>query len=319
MLKAPAAGALLAALLAPGIAEAQLFPNLPTRKRERADCSQELPVYGVYRQKFYGYYPTCWRQFPDGWGCPSPESPNWQAELARQPLDIPEEGDLGGLDDFGGGLGGPDPFGAFDDEELPGLPGARSPFELDEPPGGAPSNGPRGRQPSPFDLDSEAPGAAPEIDPRPPSPFDLPESSALPGIGPPVTGLGTSAEPLIPMGSDPGPIPELASIPEVRSRPFPPSPFDRTSPTPTLGRPIPSPEMPAGMTVLPGLGQPLGVDLPGATSGDSGPLLGEFGAPPPGVFVPGTAEESLRPIDRESRPRPVRRLISGLFGRGERR
>ena len=41
-------------------------------------CRQELPVFHAYRHQFYGYHPTCWRRFPPGWGCPSPEAPNWQ-------------------------------------------------------------------------------------------------------------------------------------------------------------------------------------------------------------------------------------------------
>ena len=141
----------------------------------------------------------------------------------------------------------------------------------------------------------------------------------MPGIGPPVTDLGDSAESPIVLGSALESIPELDRIPEVRPRPFPPSPFDQAAPAPPADRPIPSPELAAGMTVLPGLGQPSGLDLPGAMIGDPGPTLGEFNAPPPGVFVPGTVEESLRPIENERRPRPIRRLVSGIFGRGDRR
>src|SRR3954454_16823685 len=84
--RSPAAWALAGSLAVPAIAQAQLFPNRPARKRQRVDCAQELPVFQIYRHEFYGYHPTCWRRFPPGWGCPSPEAPNWPAELIREPL-----------------------------------------------------------------------------------------------------------------------------------------------------------------------------------------------------------------------------------------
>src|SRR3954469_2486152 len=83
------------ALLALGVARgaralagAQLIPNLPIR-RERPPCAAENPAYRQIRQEYWGYYPTCWRKFPPGWGCPSPEAPNWEAEKRRQKLDVP--------------------------------------------------------------------------------------------------------------------------------------------------------------------------------------------------------------------------------------
>lgn len=64
----------------PSLASAQLFPNLPIR-RQRPDCAQENPQYKVIRQEYWGYYPTCWRKFPPGSGCPSPEAPDWAAAI----------------------------------------------------------------------------------------------------------------------------------------------------------------------------------------------------------------------------------------------
>src|SRR5262249_28822530 len=52
-----------------------LFPLAPIR-RQRVPCDQEDPVYKLYKQQYFGYHPTCWRRFPGGWGCPSPEAPN---------------------------------------------------------------------------------------------------------------------------------------------------------------------------------------------------------------------------------------------------
>jgi hypothetical protein len=72
-------------LIAPSLASAQLLPDLPIR-RKRQDCSQENPQYKVIRQEYWGYYPTCWRKFPPGWGCPSPEAPNWEAAQKILPL-----------------------------------------------------------------------------------------------------------------------------------------------------------------------------------------------------------------------------------------
>ena len=75
------------ALLAPTLAQAQqtgLFPLSPIR-RQRVPCAAEDPVYRRYRQDYYGYYPTCWRRFPPGWGCPSPEGPNMKKEYENIP------------------------------------------------------------------------------------------------------------------------------------------------------------------------------------------------------------------------------------------
>ena len=90
----------------PGLAQAQLFPNR-TITRERQPCATEPPFYSTVRRNFYGYYPTCWSRFPDGWGCPcpNPELPNAAAAFQKQPRDpfvkpLPEdENDFMG-DDF---------------------------------------------------------------------------------------------------------------------------------------------------------------------------------------------------------------------------
>ena len=73
---------------APSLASAQLFPNLPIR-RERPDCSRENPQYKVVRQEYWGYYPTCWRKFPPGSGCPSPEAPDWAKAIDKSRGGIP--------------------------------------------------------------------------------------------------------------------------------------------------------------------------------------------------------------------------------------
>ena len=95
---------MLVVLGLPALAHAQLLPRLPIR-RQRPDCSQENPQYRMIRQEYWGYYPTCWRKFPPGWGCPSPEAPDWAAAKVQRPLDPPrlpgEEGDDLGPDEGG--------------------------------------------------------------------------------------------------------------------------------------------------------------------------------------------------------------------------
>jgi hypothetical protein len=154
-------------------AQTQLFPLAPIQ-RERVPCPMEDPVYGLYRHQYFGYYPTCWRPFPPGWGCPSPEAPNQAQEfqkLKRAPL--PE------------GVPGPEPEPGL--EPIPGEnptmprngrpampplpPTERSPFDLDTTP-----NPPGGRMP-----EQGAPGgAAPRNDRSVPPAVPPTTSRALP-------------------------------------------------------------------------------------------------------------------------------------------
>jgi hypothetical protein len=168
--------ALIVVVSWPELARAQqtgLFPNLPIR-RQRVPCDQEDPIYKVYKNKYFGYHPTCWRQFPAGWGCPSPAGPDREASFKKYP--------------FGGGAAGasrPPGEGEEGTEGQPGVtmpakpplpPASRSPFETNDP--AAPPTTPRGRQtPSPtnpddpFELDPKTPPAAPRSgQPRPGGP-----------------------------------------------------------------------------------------------------------------------------------------------------
>ena len=81
----PALLALAALLWGTGAAQAQLFPRMNIR-RERVPCAVENPAYKMQRDMYYGYYPTCWRKFPPGWGCPSPEGPDLVASTLEVPL-----------------------------------------------------------------------------------------------------------------------------------------------------------------------------------------------------------------------------------------
>lgn len=86
----------VAALIVAGLTTAQdaaaqtLLPiDRSYSRRQRIPCELEDPVYAQYRQLYYGYHPTCWRRFPDGWGCPSPEAPNAAEAFRKLPLQEP--------------------------------------------------------------------------------------------------------------------------------------------------------------------------------------------------------------------------------------
>jgi hypothetical protein len=143
----------------PELARAQqagLFPLQPI-KRQRVPCDQEDPVYKVYKQKYFGYHPTCWQPFPTGWGCPSPERPDVAKSFRERKLgaDMPE---MIGTEEEPQGQ----PPGAITRPPMPAVPGRdRSPFDTpeangDKPVGPAdPVPGPRERPKpvSPFELD----------------------------------------------------------------------------------------------------------------------------------------------------------------------
>ena len=150
----------------PALAEAQLFPNR-TITRERQPCASEPPFYSTVRRNFYGYYPTCWSKFPDGWGCPcpNPELPNATAAFAKQPRDPFDKTNTGeDLDYLGNDLVPLPDQGGSENMELPAVPEGASPFPselsprdnlLDTPP--TPDTGmpPRGAGPG----NRRAPGA----------------------------------------------------------------------------------------------------------------------------------------------------------------
>jgi hypothetical protein len=137
----------------PELAMAQqsgLFPNA-TIRRARPSCAQEDPIYKLYRHQYYGFHPTCWRRFPDGWGCPSPEAPDREKsyqEIPKKPptpIDMPEldEGAAPGRDE---GMERPEdraPRSPF--EQLPPVPENTKPLF---PPDDADQGGPAGAPPA---------------------------------------------------------------------------------------------------------------------------------------------------------------------------
>ncbi|CAN5914749.1 hypothetical protein BH23PLA1_BH23PLA1_11270 [soil metagenome] len=297
-LRGPAAWALLLALGVPAVAEAQLFPNLPTRKRQRPDCALEAPVYGQYRHQYYGYHPTCWRKFPPGWGCPSHEVANWQAELQLSPLQIPDEPaepfDPLDLAPPGAGAGPFDPGGPG--QRMPEPPPLdRSPFDLD-------LDRPAGGRPDPFERDPVRPPAGGG------SPFDLAPPGGAPAGGVPPLG----AVPVLPEVELPDSVPMAGTfeyIPEERLDPpnFPP-----------LRDPGRAEE--DSIASLPLLPEPMGGPM---TYGElelepmhSGSDVAPLGRVPDSFVMEGPAGMYDRGREQERRPGFLSRL---MFGRGLRR
>ncbi|MHB1561569.1 MAG: hypothetical protein ACYC61_29320 [Isosphaeraceae bacterium] len=113
-----------------------LFPLAPIR-RQRVPCDQEDPTYKVYKQQYFGYHPTCWRTFPEGWGCPSGQRP----DVEKSKKDIPPGNtpELGG--DQGEGMGGERNPQMERRPERPGIPEGVDPF-VETPGAGAPNVAP---------------------------------------------------------------------------------------------------------------------------------------------------------------------------------
>lgn len=184
--RAPALAVSALVLGAPAPTFAQqsgLFPNA-TIRRVRPSCDQQDPIYKHYRDHYYGYHPTCWRRFPDGWGCPSPEGP----DRARSFQEIPKKppAPLGDFD-----LGEEDATGRDGEMNRPPDREQRSPFELPA----VPEN----NQPlfPPNDADQggapgAAPGNPPQADQRPALPDAAAPDLAAPA-GRPEAGRTTSS------------------------------------------------------------------------------------------------------------------------------
>ncbi len=183
---------------APALASAQLFPDLPIR-RQRPECSQENPQYKVIRQEYWGYYPTCWRKFPPGWGCPSPEAPNW--EKAKKEMKLSPMSAAGG--------GQKPPRGGDNGDDQPNPDGDKPPMKpIDKP--NDPSLPPLNTDPSsPFNIIPDKPPIG--TDPKPAT--DKPETPALPKDAPPAVDA-----PKPPAASLPRPVGDTPPIASAQPR-----------------------------------------------------------------------------------------------------
>ena len=221
----------------PGSAQAQLFPNLPIR-RQRVEPTAEAPFYSHVRQTYYGYYPTCWQKFPEGWACPcpNPELPDTARAFRERPRDktpdlnptdpfgpLPEPGDGDTTPPAGAGAGAPRggnaPAGRGRPSGVPPLPnGSRSPFELDtrrptDPGAGA---GAATDPAAPGNPDLSAPSDAGRLRDAPRT-NDSPPPAGAPGSNgtrpmPPARGTDP---PLSPSTSNSTPKPPKTSLPEI--------------------------------------------------------------------------------------------------------
>lgn len=106
-----------------------LFPNWQVR-REKPGCANEAPEYHLYRQAYYGVYPTCWRKFPPGWGCLSPEAPN----AAKSFEEIPRLKPSGpGVNDIEDPQQQPRDNEQMGPDQGPEIPGGESPLNRERP------------------------------------------------------------------------------------------------------------------------------------------------------------------------------------------
>ena len=284
----PAVGALAVVLGAPALAHAQqggLFPLAPI-KRERVPCAAEDPVYKMYRQEYFGYHPTCWRRFPTGWGCPSPEAPNAEKAFKELPRDKPPaeltNGEESAPDTGPGGpaAGGRPGAGGAAAPAGPGAPGTRQPNNL--PP--VPDVGP-----SPFELGPKP--ATPPATTPPGGTARAPQraSSSRSALASAATPSGGNAPPDMPES-------ELAMPPVVN----PPASAHRTEAAPPA----------AAATDTPGA-QPL-LALPDPTVGPSSSASSNA-QPLPDLAPPSGNDAASAPAPT---PAPRTSLLSRIFGGG---
>jgi hypothetical protein len=268
-LRSPALWALGLIVSAPALVNAQqsgLFP-FATIRRERVPCPAEDPVYRTYRQVYFGYHPTCWRQFPAGWGCPSPEAPNTAEALKTNPIDVKSLLGAGPAPDGAGAL----PPGT-DEEMMP-------------PPGNVPAVKPTTPKPSslppvpseersPFDLDTK---------PKPNAPASVPTPLPTPAPG---AAAGSK-----PAAADPGP--ELPALPSVSASVDGPNLPSLPAADDPILPPIEEPGSPASATTTTpaAIAGPRSTSVPASTStGGSLPLVVESPAEdrnaPPALALP---------------------------------
>jgi hypothetical protein len=257
-------GALALILGIPMLAEAQqggLFPLAPIR-RQRVPCPAEDPVYGLYRREYFGYHPTCWRPFPVGWGCPSPEAPDAAAAFRALPRDKPNvqtggpEGDLGPDEGPDRGMG-PGETAPPEGGNLPAVPrGGRSPFEPDTdrgdrmpapetppPPGGAGPAAPPGNGASLLELPPV--GDAPAPKPATPGPARVISRAEAPP-----TAAEPENAPLLALPEPTAPISSNAAQPPASSLP-PAAPA--LDPGPSASNTFPPAQAPRRTSLLGGL------------------------------------------------------------------
>lgn len=248
--QSPALWAMAVILGLPALADAQLFPRLPLHKRHKPPYDQEPPVYDLYRHQYYGYFPTCWRRFPPGWGCPSPEAPNVPAlmeELKKVKPFNPDEGYDETPNGRDRGAGALEP-----EENLPSLPEpGTSPFDL--PPNDM--KPPAGLEPLP---DADAPGLPDGNFPK--DDFSIPPSMPAkpqrrPSL-PPTTDRASDAPPPLAFSGDEhsDAAPPALALPPDSVLPNELDSFDHDDPSnndsPARPNAVPLPSLPVGPSAM---------------------------------------------------------------------
>lgn len=167
-------------------AEAQLFPNIYIR-RVRPACDSESPSTKMHRDHYFGYQPTEWRRFPEGWGYRHPEIID-RAALMKQ---VDEE--VKKLDEEFGGEARDRDRDQDMDEDLPPRAGrdrdgnqegavprtiplpddSDSPFNLDAKPAATPAEKPAQEKAATPESKPAAP-TTPDLPAPGDSPFDIP-------------------------------------------------------------------------------------------------------------------------------------------------
>ena len=218
-------------VLLPALAEAQLFPNR-TIRRQKPSPVVEAPYHAQVRREYFGYYPTCWRKFPEGWQCPcpNPELPNAAASFAKEPLDRdrnPASGDpLGGPDDMPGEPGEGMPRPGPDDPNVPLPPAGRSPFDTET---------------GPKPLGEPDPSMTP--DPK------VPPRNTVPPVNPPAGPTGLMEMPKLPSTSPTVSVEEVAEPGSMVMVPDATLASNPVNSRPDLG-PLPSAPLPAPSTPI---------------------------------------------------------------------
>jgi hypothetical protein len=284
--RSPVAWALALVMGVPALAPAQqggLFPLAPIR-RERVPCPLEDPVYQLYRHEYFGYHPTCWRRFPPGWGCPSPEAPNAAESLRERPLEKPPA------------------LAPLPGEEPETMPGARETPPAPGAPGTSPLP-PLPRERSPFDIDTGTPGAPP---PETPPSRTVPPGTMTPEGVPPAERT-RPAEPgpgtLEPTKPSTGPTSLLGPI-EAPDTPAPPTRVEPSPTAPPTGPTEPLLALPDPSAPPPSSPAPGNVMLPNSTLPRSG---GSNADPTPSTTAP--------PAQATPRRSMIGTLFNGLLRR----
>lgn len=224
-------GALACWLGLPGTGRAQssLFPDMSIR-RSRVPCELEDPRITIFRRQYYGYYPTCWRQFPPGWACPCPNpmAPNWAAAKVERPIEGLEP-EAGTEEKPGGTPPGTAPGTGAEE-------GRTGPLDIPDLPksGDDPFNFPANPPAQPDALrerglpDAMPDGEAPQLPTTPPERPEIAPPLDRPGAGAPPNGAEAAGPVLAPpaaaipaLESAPviGPAPGAALAPEVAPAP----------------------------------------------------------------------------------------------------